>query len=298
MSSDPPPNDHSLSEPPLNEPPLNDPPFSYQPTEVQRPRPRRLLPTVLFVLTFLSTYLVGGLAFSMALLSTLLAHELGHYLQAVRYGVPASLPLFIPMPFTPIGTMGAVILMSPGMGDRRSLYDIAISGPLAGLGPALLFSVLGLQWSEVVAIKGQAGLTLGEPLLFKLLVYLTFGPLAEGQDVMLHPVAFAGWVGIFITALNLIPIGQLDGGHILYALLRKRAHVVAQGLLVAAAVAVVIFGYWGWTLMLLLLAWMGPIHPPTANDSVPLGTGRTILGWLVLLLVPLGFTPMPFQLAG
>ena len=263
----------------------------------RRSRPRRLLPVALFAATFLSTYLVGGWAFSLALMSTLLAHELGHYLQARRYGVPASLPYFIPMPISPIGTMGAVILMAPGMGNRRTLFDIAITGPLAGLVPALLFCVLGLQWSEVVVIADkQMGLMLGEPLLIKLLVYLTFGSLAEGQDVILHPVAFAGWVGIFITALNLFPIGQLDGGHVLYALLRQRAHALAKGLLLAAAVAVVFWGYWGWTLMLLLLVWMGPVHPPTANDNVSLGAGRTVLGWASLLFVPLGFTPLPFYL--
>jgi membrane-associated protease RseP (regulator of RpoE activity) len=149
----------------------------------------------------------------------------------------------------------------------------------------------------VAVADTKMGLMLGEPLLFKLLVYLTFGSLAEGQDVILHPVAFAGWVGILITALNLFPIGQLDGGHVLYALLRQRAHTVAKGLLLAAAVAVVLFGYWGWTLMLLLLLWIGPMHPKTANDHVSLGTGRTVLGWASLFFVPLGFTPMPFYLA-
>ena len=260
-------------------------------------RPRRLLPLVLFVGTCLSTYLTGGLAFSLPLMTILLAHELGHYFQARRYGVPASLPYFLPMPLSPIGTMGAVILMEPGRGNRRTLFDIAISGPLAGLVPALLFCVLGLQWSEVVVIAdNQMGLMLGEPPLFKLLVYATFGSLANGQDVILHPVAFAGWVGIFITALNLIPIGQLDGGHILYALLRQRAHLVANALLLAAALAVVLGGYWGWTLMLLLLMWIGPAHPKTANDYVPMGTSRTVLGWVSLFFVPLGFTPMPFYL--
>ncbi len=264
---------------------------------VIRRRPRRVLPIVLFVVTCLSTYLAGGLAFSLALMTTLLAHELGHYLQALRYGVPASLPYFIPMPVSPIGTMGAVILMQPGMGNRRTLFDIAISGPVAGIVPALLFCVVGLQWSEVVAVSDiQSGWSLGEPLLFKLLVYLTFGPLGEGQDVMLHPVAFAGWVGVFITALNLIPIGQLDGGHVLYALLLKRAHMVAKGMLAAAVLAVILWGYWGWSLMLLLLMWMGPVHPPTADDQVDLGTGRTIAGWAALLFFPIGFTPVPFYL--
>ena len=266
-----------------------------QPIDPRRTR-RIRLPVLLFVATCLSTWMSGGLAFSLALMTTLLAHELGHYLQARRYGVPASLPYFIPMPLSPIGTMGAVIVMQPGGGNRRTLFDIAVSGPLAGLVPALLFSIIGLHWSEVVVVNDhQFGMTLGEPILFKLLTYLTLGPLADGQDIALHPVAFAGWVGIFITALNLIPIGQLDGGHILYSLLLRRAHLIAQLLLVAAMVAVIVWGYWGWTLMIFLLMLMGPVHPPTANDYMPLGTARTVLGWASLLFVPLGFTPVPFS---
>jgi membrane-associated protease RseP (regulator of RpoE activity) len=267
------------------------------PRSMRNARPRRLVPLLFFVATCASTFLVSGLPFCLALMSTLLAHELGHYLQARRYGMPASLPYFIPMPFSPIGTMGAVILMAPGMGNRRTLFDVAISGPVAGLVPALLFCALGLQWSEVIVVaESQPGLMLGEPLLFKLLVYWTFGALPEGQDVLLHPVAFAGWVGVFITALNLFPIGQLDGGHVLYALLRRRAHAVARGFLLAAVLAVVVGGFWGWTLMLLLLWWIGPVHPPTADDGVALGTGRIVLGWASLLFMPLGFTPVPFSL--
>jgi membrane-associated protease RseP (regulator of RpoE activity) len=255
------------------------------------------LPLILFVATCLSTFATGGLAFSLAIMTTLLAHELGHYLQARRYGVPASLPCFIPMPLSPIGTMGAVIFMQPGRGNRRTLFDIAITGPLAGLVPALLYCVIGLRWSEVVAVEETSmGLLLGEPLLFKFLVYLNFGTLPEGYDVMLHPVAFAGWVGIFITALNLFPIGQLDGGHILYSLMLRRAHAIAKALLLASVVAVILFGYWGWTLMLLLLFWMGPVHPETADDYVPLGRTRFVLGWVALCFVPIGFTPMPFSL--
>jgi hypothetical protein len=171
-----------------------------------------------------------------------------------------------------------------------------VTGPLAGVIPALLFSIVGLQHSQVVQIADQpVGLILGEPVLFRLLAYLTFGPLLDGQDIALHPVAYAGWVGIFITALNLIPIGQLDGGHILYALLLRRAHVVAQALLLAAVTGVVVWGYWGWMLMIILLMLMGPTHPPTANDHVSLGIGRIILGWASLFFVPLGFTPMPFS---
>ena len=269
------------------------------PVELPRSETRKIgLPLILFLATCYTTYYAGGPFFAAALMTTLLAHEFGHFFQSVRHRVPASLPMFIPIPSSVsiIGTMGAVIAMQPGKGDRRAIFDIAITGPLAGLVFALLFSVIGLQMSEVVPMAQTSMLRLGEPLLFKGLAYLMFGPLSAAQDVALHPVAFAGWVGIFITALNLIPIGQLDGGHILYALLLKKAHTIAQLLLFGAAAGVIAFGYWGWTLMLLLLLFIGPIHPPTANDDVPLGTTRTVLGWVTLLFVIIGFTPTPFIL--
>src|SRR5262249_54547004 len=157
------------------------------------------------------------------------------FLQAKRYRVHASFPYFIPMPISPIGTMGAVIAMPRGMGDRRALFDIGISGPIAGLIPAIIFSVIGLQLSTIGPMPppGEAGFSLGEPLIFKLLAYLVLGPVPTGGELFLHPVAFAGWVGIFLTALNLFPIGQLDGGHVLYALLLKKAHGVAQAMLTA-----------------------------------------------------------------
>ncbi len=261
-------------------------------------RRRIVLPAVLFVATCASTYVVGGLAFAAALMFILTTHELGHFIQAVRYRVPTSLPIFLPMPFSPIGTMGAVIAMRAHVGDRKAIYDIGISGPLAGLVPAVVCSIIGLQLSEVVPAGREGTLSLGEPLFFKLLSLLTFGPLDESQGVLLHPLAYAGWVGIFITGLNLIPIGQLDGGHVLYALLLRRAHRVASFILFAAVVSVAVFGYWGWSVMLMLLFLMGAKHPPTADDSVPLGTGRIVLGWLTLAFVVIGFTPQPFYSVG
>ncbi|OHB75061.1 MAG: hypothetical protein A2W31_04825 [Planctomycetes bacterium RBG_16_64_10] len=265
------------------------------------PRRRRVLPWLLFLATCVSTYDVGGLAYAVPLMLILTAHEMGHFVQAWRHSVPASYPYFIPvpMPFSLIGTMGAVIGMRAHVGDRRALFDIAITGPLAGLVPALACCVVGLQASSVVELPEQSlTLTLGEPLLFRWLSYWVFGPLGEHQDIALHPIAFAGWVGIFITALNLIPIGQLDGGHILYSLLRRWAHPVAGALLLAAALAVIVAEYWAWTLMIVLLVLMGPQHPPTANDYVPLGRRRTVLGWLTLSFIVLGFTPTPFSLKG
>lgn len=275
-----------------NEPPLAD---RFETPTFKPPRVRVLIPLLLFVATCASTYLTGGLTFCLALMTTLTAHELGHFIQARRYGVPASLPYFIPMPFSPIGTMGAVIAMRGSMGNRRSLFDIGITGPLAGLVPALTFCLIGLWLSEVrpVAQDGST-LELGEPFLFKFLAYGIFGSLPPGTDIFLHPIGYAGWVGIFITALNLIPIGQLDGGHVLYALLRRHAHIVSMAMLVMAGLAVLLWGLWAWTLMILLLMLFGPNHPPTANDDMDLGLGRTVLGYMALLFVFVGFTPTPF----
>ncbi len=190
--------------------------------------------------------------------------------------------------------MGAVIGMRGYMGNRKALFDIGISGPLAGLGPALVCSVVGLSMSRRVIVPPGVHGGLGEPLLFQWLCDFMFGVRGPGEDIILHPLAYAGWVGIFITALNLIPIGQLDGGHVLYALLRTKAHFVAQLVLLGAIVGVILTGNWGWSLMLMLLLYMGPNHPPTANDDMPLGTGRTVLGWLTLLFIIIGFTPQPF----
>jgi Zn-dependent protease len=188
--------------------------------------------------------------------------------------------------------MGAVILMDPRTGDRKALFDIGITGPLAGLIPTLVFCIVGLQHSKLGFPDPQGGF--GEPLVFQFLSYLRFGPRLEGMDVVIGPMAMAGWVGLFITALNLLPIGQLDGGHILYGLLRWRARPVATTLLIAAIGAVIYFQMVGWFLMIFLLLLMGPAHPPTTDDTVPLGPWRMILGWLTLAFLPFGFTPNPF----
>jgi membrane-associated protease RseP (regulator of RpoE activity) len=261
-------------------------------------QPRRMaLPLGLFLATCYSTYSAGGLAYAGPLMIILLCHEFGHFVQAVRYRVPASLPYFIPM-YPPLGTMGAVIGMRGNMGNRKALFDIGISGPLAGLVPTIVFSVIGLNLShfgplpELIPGSGQP--SLGEPLLFKFLAHWILGPTPANQDLYLHPMAYAGWVGVFITALNLVPIGQLDGGHVLYALLRRKAYPITSFLLLAAMVGVLVTQNYGWLLMLFLLSMMGPNHPPTGDDDIPLGTFRTVLGWVTLLFVLIGFTPTPF----
>jgi len=240
-------------------------------------------------------YVPEAMIYSVCVMTILLCHEMGHFLQARRYGVRTSYPIFLPMPISPIGTLGAVIAMDSRIADRKALFDIGITGPLAGLVPTLAFCWLGLHFGfSRVAEANPAGFQFGEPLIFKLLAWLRFGPLAEGQDVLIGPMAIAGWVGLLITALNLLPIGQLDGGHILYALFRRRAHVIASTLLAGAVVGTIVFKLHGWWLMLLLLILMGPRHPPTSNDYAPLGKTRILLGWLMLAFLPLGFTPDPF----
>ena len=300
-------------QPPPLEPRFRDPPRS----------PRRFLPLVLFIATCVSTFLTGGfefgteqvakdppqfvldypkflaggLKYSIALMTILGAHEMGHFLQARRYGVPASWPWFIPMPLSPLGTMGAVIVQSSGYADRKQMFDIGITGPLAGLIIAIPVTIWGLQDSHIENIEAfRGGMALGNPPLLQWLAEWHFGkPLLANQDFALTPLLYAGWVGILITALNLIPIGQLDGGHVLYGLIRRRAHKVAVLLLWSAVIWTISTGNWSYSVMIFLMLTMGARHPPTRDDSVPLGIVRTMLGWLTLSFVLIGFTPTPFS---
>lgn len=270
------------------------------------PRPRWRWPLGLFIATCLSTWLSGGLAFAFWLMFTLTAHEFGHYIQARRYGVAASLPYFIPLPlFSPWGTMGAVIVMPPRTPDRQSLFDIGATGPIAGLIPTLGLCAYGLHLSDIVANDSvENTITLGDPLILQWMADWILGPIPEGHTILIHPIGFAGWVGLLVTALNLIPIGQFDGGHILYALLREKAHTFSTAL--ANILTVLVLGafiahqwggyenyYWTWWLMVLLMRLIGTRHPPTLNDAKPLSLGRTVVGWLLLLFVPIGLTPTP-----
>src|SRR6266851_6549493 len=192
---------------------------------------------VLFLLTVLSTLVAGsgaffafnplveprrlleGIPFSFTLLAILGTHEFGHYFTARAYGASVSLPYFIPAP-PPLlfGTLGAIIRMRSPARDRNSLFDIAAAGPLAGLVVALPALWIGLGWSKVAALPEGGNVVFGDSLLMRFMTWLAFGPLPPGHDVFVHPVALAGWVGLFVTALNLIPVGQLDGGRIAYAL--------------------------------------------------------------------------------
>ncbi|MGA2031439.1 MAG: site-2 protease family protein [Thermoguttaceae bacterium] len=279
---------------------------------VQPPRRRRVwLPVGLLVVTCASTFaaplvnvepcpsLWEAFEYSAAIMTILLCHEMGHFLQAWRYGVYASLPYFIPMPASPIGTFGAVIVMEPHKGNRRQVFDIGISGPLAGLVPTLIFMAVGLHLSQVVPASPQAvdSAWRSSPLFNTLAQWFLYVPPGyHGGELAWHPLCFAGWVGMLITAINLIPVGQLDGGHVLYGMLRSKARGVAVVVLLAAVVAAAVFWLYWWWLMLFLMIMLGTRHPPTADDDVPLGWWRYVLGWLTLCFLPLGFVPDPFGL--
>jgi len=254
-------------------------------------------PLILFALTCYTTWNAGnGYLFALAVMLILICHEMGHFLQTLRYKVPSSLPYFIPMPIGPIGTMGAIIRMDGRIPNIRALFDIGISGPLAGLVPTLIFCWLGIKWSYLVPVVANSNEFLfGQPLIFDWLTYVIYGPLPRDVCLYWHPFAFAGWVGLLITSLNLLPVGQLDGGHIFYAIFKKQSGFYSAILFYFLIFLVIYFQLWAWSLMLLLLALMGTQHPPTQNDSMKLGFFRTTLGVATLAFILIGFTPNPIK---
>lgn len=239
------------------------------------------------------TSLLAGLPFSFSLLSILGVHEMGHYFTARRYGVQVTLPYFIPAPVG-LGTFGAFIKLKSPVIDRRSLFDIGIAGPIAGLLLAIPVLMIGLTLSEIVPTRGHMGISLGSPLLFTVVQEMTLGTIPEGMDVLLHPVAFAGWIGFFVTALNLLPLGQLDGGHIAYALLGRQSERLA--FLTAIVLAILGIAFWpGWLFWAFVAFMMGFKHPPPMNDVTPLDAGRRLLALGALILLLCLITPTPFM---
>ncbi len=276
---------------------------------------------LLFVLTLLSTLAAGyliagsfpfitfnpflrplrlldGVPFSFTLIAILGTHEFGHYFTARRYGASVSLPFFIPAP-PPIflfGTMGAVIRMRSPARDRNSLFDIAVAGPLAGLVVAVPALLLGLSWSQVAKIPAGGAMTFGDSLLMRLATWLVFGPIPAGMDVFVHPVALAGWVGLFVTALNLFPVGQLDGGRIAYALFGEWHRQIS----IATFVGLIGLGVGFWSLNWivfagLILVLMGFHHAPPLDDLTPVSRGRYVLGVFCLILLVLLIPPVPIS---
>ncbi len=237
-----------------------------------------------------------GLSYALPLLGILLVHEMGHFLACRRHGLEATLPHFLPAP-TLIGTFGAFIKIRSPFSSKKALFDVGVAGPLAGFLAALPVVAVGLSLSRLVpAGRPEGGLTLGEPLLFTLLGRLLVGPAPEGSQLLVHPMAFAGWFGLLATAFNLFPIGQLDGGHILYSLVGRRRAFLA-GIAAVAALAVLGLVFWqGWLLWALLAALIGLRHPPVFEEE-KLGPGRKALALAALAVFAVSFTPAPIALA-
>ncbi len=272
----------------------------------------RYLPLVLFLLTVFTTLLAGamqrgispvsvffdpflllhGLPYSATLLLILGAHELGHYFATRRWGVDASLPYFIPAP-TLFGTFGAVIRIRGPILDRRALLDVAVAGPLAGMAVALPATLIGL-WMSNVVMTGSGGLGLGESLLFKAVTWSVLGARGPGEVILLHPIAFAGWCGFLVTSLNLIPAGQLDGGHIVYALFDRWHRTLSS----VVGVLLIGMAYWwpGWLLWAAIALFLGRRHPPIYNGGEKMGRGRRFLGYSCIILMLLTFTWVPLHI--
>ncbi len=275
---------------------------------------RNWLGPLLFGLTLLSTLFVGssmagwvprrglaafftmGAPFAVTLLSILGAHELGHYFVGRHYGVPVSLPYFVPMPLSIFGTMGAVIRLKAPPTNRRVLLAIAVAGPLAGLAVALPLLLLGLRLSPVEPLppSGQGFVLEGNSLLYAAIKYLIFGRFLPGGglDVSLHAVAFAAWAGLFVTGLNLIPAGQLDGGHVAYALIGERARYLSLGLAVAL-LALAVFVWPGWYLWAGLVFVLGRAFATPLDDITRLDGKRIALAVVMLVVFVLVFVPVP-----
>ena len=285
---------------------------------------------VLLVLTFLTTTFGGslqqggnplrnpadmalGLTYSLPLLTVLLGHELGHYFACRRHQLRATLPYFIPVPppFFLFGTLGAFIKIRTPIQDRRALLDVGVAGPLTGMVLAIPIAAIGIAMSDFVPkVQAEGALMLGDSLIFMFLVRLVKGEAPIGTELMLHPVAFAGWIGFLVTALNLLPASQLDGGHIFYSLWphkhRGMTRTIVIGLLLLGLTT-----WQGWILWAVIITLMGARHPPVAQDFAPspfypfypapgaapgLDATRRKLGILALATFVVTFTPEPLKI--
>ncbi len=249
----------------------------------------------LFGLTFLSTFLLGGIYYSFALLTVLSAHEVGHYVASRLHGVRSTLPYFIPFPLPPFGTLGAVIKTKAPIPNRKALFDIGVAGPFAGLALSVTAIGVGLRLSHLIPVEKvpEDAIRLSNPLFFSLVQRMVLGSVPENHEVILHPIAYAGWVGLFVTALNLLPIGQLDGGHVMYALLGRNSRRVFR-LSIVGLVLTALFLNVGWLALVLLLLGIGYRHPAPLDDLTPLDSKRKLLGLLAIVVFVLSFTPTPF----
>lgn len=290
------------------------------PEEDRRPaeekeQTRVALPLLLFFLTFFTTLLAGsyqeggdpfkrpmelmlGIPFSLTLMSILFVHEMGHYVTSKYYGVKTTLPYFIPGPWPPyglIGTFGAFIRMRSPILRKAALLDIGAAGPIAGFVVSIFAVAIGLYSSKIIEVEeGNALLRLGDPLMFSMLAHLLGKVPPPGYDVAINPVAFAGWIGFFVTSLNLLPIGQLDGGHIAYALLGKRQKFISIGMVVLLVILGAT-GWPGWFVWAVLTSVLGVRHPPILDEETPLDWRHRMIGWGSIALFIVTFIPVPFK---
>jgi membrane-associated protease RseP (regulator of RpoE activity) len=292
-------------------------------------REKWIINVLLFLLTTLTTAMIGaelrgvspfenirniyvGLPYSFAVLMILTAHEFGHYYHAVKNKIYATLPYFIPFYFPflfSLGTFGAFIKIKSPIPNKRALLDVGIAGPLAGLAVSFFFLIYGFaelpdregviryvsqihEWSE----DGSGALTMGSSLLFYIIRHVMGGAHLPMYEIYHFPFIFAGWIGLLVTALNLMPVGQLDGGHITYALLGRKAKTV--GTVVIIALILLIFyslNYIVWILLIFFV--IRRDHPPTMNDSIGLDNRRRILAWISYLILILCFSPKPIYIS-
>ena len=271
---------------------------------------------ILFLLTIFTTLFAGaimegaqiysnpleifkGIPFSFTLLFILGTHEFGHYYYAQKHKVDATLPYFIPAPpfLFLIGTFGAFIKIKSPIYRKDALLQIGAAGPIAGFIIAVPALVIGLLLSEVIEKKDIHGaIILGDSILMKVLTFITHPGLLESQDIMLHPIAFAGWIGLLVTMLNLLPIGQLDGGHIAYAMLGEKQDIIGKLaflLLIPLSFFSINWLIWG---ILLLLLMRSVKHPPIQDIHVPLSYKDKRIGYACLIIFILCFIPAPFKI--
>ena len=288
----------------------------------RKPRHRPLLHLGLFLATVVTTTYVGslhyagfttdfvadvppisilhGMWYSVTILAILGTHEMGHYIACRIYRIDATLPYFIPTPpFILTGTLGAVIRIRQRIPSKRMLFDIGAAGPIAGFVVAVPALFLGLRLSRVVPLPDDfVGFSLGEPLLFQFVAWLVWGEAPEGYTLNLHPIALAAWFGLLVTALNLFPIAQLDGGHISYATLGRRSTTVTKAATaVVVALALLVSISWiVWAILMIVMVFVfGAQHPPTDDEHVPLDRVRLWIGIGTAIIFIVCFTPAPIE---